>query len=132
MRTINTKEIKSFVVAQIFWLVVFAGFYKLMFRCIGNFTYKESETILRFLVIVVILVGVSIELKKRRNDFSIFVNIVLPYGIYTSLSYFDIRRKTITIVLIVCLIFTLLYSTFVLMQKVKNKRRMKKVLRRKI
>ena len=132
MRTFNTKESKSFVVAQIFWLVVFAAFYKLMFRCIGSFTYKESKTILCFLVFVLILGGVCLELKKRRNDFSIFANLAIPYGIYTSLSYFDIRRRTITIVLIVCLILTLLYSTFVLMQKVKNKRYIKKIFKRRI
>ena len=132
MRTTNTMGIWEFIFNHILYLFIAIIWYKHIFRCLDNFTYKESKMVLTLLIALSIIIGFYIELRKRRNDFSVFVNIMIPYGIYTVLTYFQIKKLTIAIVLCTCSVLSILYALFVLNKRVRHKKKIKKIIKRKI
>lgn len=60
------------------------------------------------------------------------VNLLIPYGIYTVLVYFKIRTGFIVTVLRIVLLISVLYTACILGRKIKNRRRYRVIVKRRI
>ena len=50
-------------------------------------TVKQSKIILWISALVLVAFGYIITMKKRRNNLSLFTNILLPYELYAVVTY---------------------------------------------
>lgn len=132
MKSNNRYSLMEFLLWNILFMAVAFVWYDNLFKCMDNLTYKESRDKLVRLIILFIVLGISLELKKRRNRFSIFINVVFPYGIYTAVVYWDVKDRYIRIVIGTCIVVFITYSILVLMQRAKKKIRVSQLLKRKV
>lgn len=96
MKRNNTLTKSEFFLEQLFWVVVTWLLYKnILFRCVGNYSFTESKIIFLLVLGMACILGILCNIKKDRNDFSVFFNIVTGYGLYTVLTYFQIQRNLI-------------------------------------
>ncbi len=132
MRPNNTKDMWEFIFENILFLIPAIISYRKLFRCIDYCTYKESKIILTVLILVSLIIGICLEYRKRRNSFSIFSNLVIPFGIYTTLAYFSTNKLLISTVLLFCVLLLVAYAMIVMMQKVKRKQCKTRIKRKRI
>lgn len=97
----NTMGKTGFVTSHIFWGLIAMIWYKsLLFRCVGDLSAAQSRMLLLGMVAAFSASGILLEMKKRRNIFSVSVNLLFAYGGYTVLAYRDIRPELITVAFI--------------------------------
>ncbi len=107
MKDIKSKNLIFLLKEHITWAVIaFIWYKKLLFRCIKNIPLLNSMLILLGLLVACVSIGVLLDLKRNRPGRSVFINLMIAYGIYTSLTYLKIRG---------CLIkYTLIGTAFVM------------------
>lgn len=88
MRNINKLSPRAYlfltVVGSFIAMIVYRA---TIFCCLTFNTYKESITKLWLIWGACLVVTYLMTFRRRRNYFSIFANAVLPFGIYTGLTY---------------------------------------------
>lgn len=129
----NILEKWEFVLAHIFYVFITMFWYKnILFRCIGNLSFTESKIILWGLIILCSVIGILLEMKYRRTGGSIAINLLSGYGVYTVLTYYQIRPRMIKMVLVIATIITIAYGVLIFGRKIKNKRKYRKVVKRRM
>lgn len=88
MRNYNIISKAAYVFENVFWAIIsMICFKSILFRCIPGKTLTVSQIALWGLLLIFTTFGLLITFKSRRNNISVFVNIVLPYEIYTLLAF---------------------------------------------
>lgn len=71
-----------------FWgLAAMAWYRNVLFRAIPGIPYTQSKIILWALATICIIVGVILTNVKRRNNFSILINVLTPFEVYAVISF---------------------------------------------
>lgn len=119
-----------FLFQVIFYTAVSMLWYRnLLFRCLPNMTYEKSRMCLWFLIILNVFI--SAFGYVRRGEFSITKMLIIPYGIYTVISYVNSYYQTwICTILWLIFIGCIVCSVLVMIQKIRKKKRSKIILRR--
>lgn len=92
MRNINKLSPKAYLFLSVFSSLVAMIIYRgTIFRCLFMGTYNESKATLWLIWAACLVITYIITRKRRRNYLSLFTNTVLPFGIYTIITYDDIH-----------------------------------------
>lgn len=76
----NTMSKGYYLFEHIFWgILTLIWFNNILFRNIEGLTYDQSRHFLWCTIILSLTVGAAITWKKRRNNLSLFVNVIIPY-----------------------------------------------------
>ena len=80
MRNTNTMRPQKYIGDHLLWLITAMLWYRgVLFTAIPGMTVKQSKIILWIFALVLVAFGYIITMKKRRNNVSLFTNILLPY-----------------------------------------------------
>lgn len=111
----------EYIVECVFCGLISMIWYKnILFRCLENHSYAESRLFLWGLITLSIVVCRFFAFKKNRTYWTLIVALVLPYGMYTILSYHSTLGYMIMCVLLLASLISLLSAIFILARKVKN------------
>ena len=85
----NTMSKGCYLFEHIFWgILTLIWFNNILFRNIEGLTYDQSRHFLWCTIILSLTVGAAITWKKRRNNLSLFVNVIIPYELYSLVAYY--------------------------------------------
>ena len=130
MKRNNTLTKSEFFLEHLFWVVVTWLLYKnILFRCVGNYSFTESKIIFLLVLGMACILGILCNIKKDRNDFSVFFNIVTGYGLYTVLTYFQIQRNLIITVLSITVSISIIIGCYIMQRKIKRRNYFRKTIR---
>lgn len=88
MRNINKLSPKIYLFLTIIVSLTAMIIYRAtIFRCLFSLTYNESKVTLWVIWGACLVVTYLMTRTRRRNNFSVFTNAVLPFGIYTVMAY---------------------------------------------
>ncbi len=133
MKEKNTIGKFEFVLGHIEWAVIAMIWYRnRMFRCIGTLDSKESGRALWLMILVFCIAGICLEFKTRRSGASIMRNLLVAYGLYTAIAYFQIKKTLILVVIAAASVLSMAYALLVLGRRIRNRRNYKRVLLRRI
>lgn len=133
MKNRNTLWKTEYLVETLFWgLLSMFLFRKLLFRCLPHYTLSASKAVLWGIFIVLIIVGVAITYRHRRNNVSLCINVLTPYEIYFIATYKGDMPIYTIVVLGVALFLSVAYLFLVISPRIKNKSRKGTILKRRI
>ena len=117
----NTLTKSEFFLEHILWAIVtWIWFDNFLFRCINTYSYMESKIIFSLVLGITCVLGILCSIRKNRNEVSVFFNLVMGFGIYTVISYFQIRRHLIILLLSIIIAFSFIISSFILQRQIKR------------
>lgn len=129
MKADNSMGKMSFIMEHVYWGFFAILCYKnILFRCMKGYTFRESRIMFGILLVISIVLGICIGIKKRRNEKYVAKNLIFPFGIYTVFAYLPIRKKLIATILAISASVSLLYAILILFRRVKNKRKFLKII----
>lgn len=130
MKRNNTLTKSEFLLEHLFWVIVTWLLYKnILFRCVGNYSFTESKIIFLLVLGMACILGILCNIKKDRNDFSVFFNIVTGYGVYTVLTYFQIHRNLIITVLSITVSISIIIGCYIMQRQIKRRNYIRKTIR---
>lgn len=130
MKRNNTLTKSKFLLEHLFWVFVSWIWYKnILFRCVGNYSFMESKIIFLLVLGMACILGILCNIKKDRNDFSVFFNIVTGYGLYTVLTYFQIQRNLIITVLSITVSLSIVIGCYIMQRQIKRRNYFRKTIR---
>lgn len=133
MQDENTMGKVQFVIEHIIWALMAMLWYKnSLFCCIPNISFGKSKMILWLMILAFSIIGICLRSKKNRNDSGVMVDLLIPYGLYTVITYIRVKKQMIVIVLGIVIILFVMYAFLVLGQKIKNRRYYKRVILRRV
>lgn len=133
MKEKNTMGKFEFVIGHIEWAVIAMIWYRSkMFRCVGTLDSKKSGYVLWLMILAFCIAGICLEFKTRRSGGSILRNLLIAYGLYTAIAYFQIKKTLILVVIVAAGVLSTVYVLLVLGRRIKNKRNYKRVLLRRL
>lgn len=84
----NTMRPQKYIGDHLLWLITAMLWYRgVLFTAIPGMTVNQSKIILWISALVLVAFGYIITMKKRRNNVSLFTNILLPYELYAVVTY---------------------------------------------
>lgn len=126
----NTLTESEFLLEHILWIVVtWVWFKNILFRCIGNYSLTESKIIFFLVLGIACILGIFCNIRKARNDLSVFFNIVTGYGFYTVLTYLKIRRNLIITVLSITVVISIVIGGYIMRSQIKRRNCSRKTIR---
>lgn len=129
----NTRSKGEYALDHILWgLISWLWFTKSLFRNIEGLSYDRSRLILLGTLTASILLGLAVTWKRRRNNLSLFVNLVLPYEIYTLIVYRETAPVLIRILIITSVCLSVIYAVLVLSPHIRAGARKAVVLWRRL
>lgn len=120
MRENNTMSKWGYIFEHAWWCYIAMIWYKMLFMCVPNLSYITSKIILYILLFFGCIYGVTSNIKIRRNNFSMAVNIIIPFGIYTLVVYFHYFKAATILVIAVAILLIALYGTLIFERNIKN------------
>lgn len=88
MRNMNSMRPQKYIIDHLFWMITAMIWYRnILFTAIPDMTVKQSKIILWISALVFIALGCILTMEKRRNDLSLFTNVLFPYELYAIISY---------------------------------------------
>ena len=129
----NTRSKGEYALDHILWgLISWLWFTKSLFRNIEGLSYDRSRLVLLGALTASILLGLAVTWKRRRNNLSLFVNLVLPYEIYTLIVYRETAPVLIRILIITSVCLSVIYAVLVLRPHIRAGARKAVVLWRRL
>lgn len=109
----------EYILTCIFWtLIANLWFKNLIFIHLDGYSVRVSGRILWIIIWISLVVGIAITLRRRRNHVSVAVNVMLPFEIYTVISYSCYYENRIRTILAVTLVFVAIYASLVLFRRI--------------
>lgn len=122
MKRNNTLTKSEFLFEHILWAVIIWIYFKnILFRCIDTYSFTESKIILSLVLAMTCIQGIFCSIRKNRNEISVLFNLVIGYGIYTVISYFEIRRHLIIVVLSITITISFVISSYIMQRQIKHR-----------
>lgn len=129
----NTMSKWEYIIENIVWSVILFMWCKsLFFRCVSNFTYMESFLILGVVLFCVIAIGIRVTWRYGRNYINLFENIVIAWGIFVFISYFDIYKERFLVVGVVTFVITILMTIPIFLRKIKRQDKRNRIIKNRI
>lgn len=129
----NTRSKGEYALDHILWgLISWLWFTKSLFRNIEGLSYDRSRLVLLGTLTASILLGLAVTWKRRRNNLSLFVNLALPYEIYTLIVYRETAPVLIRILIITSACLSVIYTVLVLRPHIRAGARKAVVLWRRL
>lgn len=129
----NTMSKAAYVFENVFWAIIsMIRFKSILFRCIPGKTLTVSQIALWGLLLIFTTVGLLITFKSRRNNISVFVNIVLPYEIYTLLAFGKDMTPLTVAAIVTLFVMCCSYLVMIFSQKIMNEARRRQIVQRRI
>lgn len=120
MKTNNTTTPFGFILDHVIWGAVTLYLYKCLLFCpLGRSTARQSQLVLVLLVASCSLLGIVFQIKRQRNGYRIFFNLMTGLGLYTVLAYGSVRPLLVRTVLIAATVLSAVYTLLALTQKYK-------------
>jgi hypothetical protein len=129
MKANNVHSKKEFIINHSFCAVLAMIAYRLIFRCIDGCSLATSRIILWSMLIVTCVLGITLNIEKRRNDITLAMNLSVCFGLYTVLSYWNIVHRLITVTAIVVAVVAALFGLVVFGRKIRYRDRYSAILR---
>lgn len=130
MTNSNTMSKGYYLFEHISWgIISLIWFNNILFRNIEGLTYDQSRHFLWCAIVFSITVGVVITWKKRRNNLSLFVNVIIPYELYSIIAYFHTASILMWTLIALSLLLSIMYVILVLKPKIRAKARRKAVIK---
>ena len=129
----STQNKAELSIDHFLWLTVsWIWYYALLFRPLWKLSTGMSLLALLSSVIFCQITGICFRMQKSRNSVQSIADIVLGYGIYTSISYFPVGHRLILSVYIISAILGAVCSSRILFRKIRNRRKIRMIIRRRI
>lgn len=126
---INKISVREYICKNIIFLFMsFVWYKRVMLRCLDGMGYFQSKRIFVVVLLSMFVLGVITNKRKNRNWGSIFSNIALPFGVYTLLSYVEVKKKVFVIPLLCAAILSLLLIIVIHGRPVKNRRKRRMIV----
>lgn len=126
----NTMSKGCYLFEHIFWgILTLIWFNNILFRNIEGLTYDQSRHFLWCTIILSLTVGAAITWKKRRNNLSLFVNVIIPYELYSLVAYYHTVCIFTWSLIAVSLLLSIMYVVLVLKPKIRAKARKEAVIK---
>ena len=133
MRNYNIISKAAYVFENVFWAIIsMICFKSILFRCIPGKTLTVSQIALWGLLLIFTTFGLLITFKSRRNNISVFVNIVLPYEIYTLLAFGKDMTPLVVAAIVTSFVMCCSYLVMIFSQKIMNEARRRQIVQRRI
>ncbi len=130
MRNGNAMSEQQFCTIYFLDMLIGIIWYKaLMFRCIRYCSSAVSIGIFVGLLLIFVITGICTDIKKGRNWQNILMNLILGFGSYTILAYFDFRHDLIMVEFKVALVLAGVYAAYTMTGRIRNKRKKSRILR---
>ena len=126
----NTLDTREFITDHVVWSLIVYMWYRLIFRCVGDLSPTASRIILFGIIAAVAFAFGVVEFRKNRNNISLFINLASGYGIYTVITYIQIKTSLIKATVIVAAILSLLSIALIMLRRIKNKKRIQRIMLR--
>lgn len=101
----------------------------LLFKGIASLTYMQSLAVLHVMMALSLVTGFISTWKKRRNLFSMFVNILLPLIAYNVIARMGENSAVLLVAIGMTAVFTALYIMFILGQRIHEGSDKKRILK---
>ena len=121
------KEAKDFVIQTIWIVFTWSWYQDSLFTSLGSLSRTESRYVLAGCIFICCIIAMFIQFNLS-SDINLFLHILIGYGLYTSVSYFFVKKKLIFVVLIISVMLTILYAALIFSRKIKNKEKTKRIL----
>ncbi len=129
----NTQSKGEYLTNNIFYCVLSFIWYKTsILRSMPNQTRANSVLVLVIMIGLSLAVGIPAGWKKHRNNFSVFANIALPFGLYNLITYYKTLPVLCTVITVVSLLLSLVYFCVILSRKIRNPEYSSEIIRKRI
>ncbi|MPM07776.1 hypothetical protein SDC9_54084 [bioreactor metagenome] len=133
MRDGNTMSKTGYILEHAFWGLLASVIYEYAcFRCALGMGFAASRLLLWGLMASFSALGIALTWGRRRNHLSMFVNLVLPAQLYTTLSYWPDMKRPFMAVGAAAGIAAFAYFLTVMCRKIENRGRCGAVLMRRL
>lgn len=126
----NTIDKKSYLIFSIICSIPAFIWYNLFFRSLSWCTYEQSRGVLLLIIVFVTVINFTLTLERERTYLSLLTMIVLPYGIYTWMSYSDKERVLVLISIIATVILVVVNVGLVIANRIIHKKSIEYILRK--
>ncbi|MBR5974593.1 MAG: hypothetical protein IK020_05350 [Clostridiales bacterium] len=104
----NSLYIYISLIIHTFWVITFWIWYRIiLFRCLPHHSLHESKCILIGLVICTSIIGMTIDVTYKKDGYFPFLNPIIGFGMYASMSYMFLHSRLVIISLITCCIISI-------------------------
>lgn len=128
MNNKNTMGRLEFCVEHLIWSVLAFMWYRVIFRCIGDCSLAISRLVLFGSVVTVSVLFGVIEFRRARNGFSVFLNLVTGYGLYTVLAYMQFKKVLVQVSLLTAACLSVVCAVYIMTRRIRNKKNFKKII----
>ena len=119
MRDKNTLEPMEYIESNLFWVALTMFWYRsIFFVSLPGRTAVWSKNFLWVIVAAFVAGGCSLTFKERRNYLSTAITVLLPYELYTCLSYVDCVPKSVWGAVIISVIVTTAFFLWPIVQRI--------------
>lgn len=129
----NTLSIWHFTCASVvFGAILNIAYRNMFFKKVFELDFTKSYIILLVLTFGVMIINFIVSGKYARNEIAVAATAIIPYGVYSAMSYFRYMRTTFIWIIILCLIAAAVYIGMVVSRKIRNENIRGKIIRRRI
>ena len=129
----NTIDKIAYIIEHVICnFIMFLWYRVILFRCIDNATYLETAFIILLIVLIVNGICIFSTWKNDRNYISLIENLSLAWGVIVIFEYVDVLKNRILNIAAIAVIISVLMTLLILCRKIKNKRRKRQILIRRM
>ena len=126
----NTISKWGYIFDHIFWGVLsMVWFNNILFRNVDGLTFNQSRLFLLLALIVSATLGIVFTWEKRRNNLSLFVNIIMPYELYSFISYRHTAPVLMWSLAALSLLLSITYMVLIFKPNIRATARKKAIIR---
>lgn len=133
MKDKSTMSLGAYLFDCLFYMAIAMICYKnLLFRCLPGRTCDESKTVLWVMIGLSILICAFALNRSMRTGWTVTTALVVPFGLYTVLTYIKTVGNWMLIVLASAVTLSVIYTVLLMIRKIKNRRNKGKVIKRRL
>ena len=133
MKDKSTMSLGAYLFDCLFYTAIAMICYKnLLFRCLPGRTCDESKTVLWVMIGLSILICAFALNRSMRTGWTVTTALVVPFGLYTVLTYIRTVGNWMLIVLASAVTLSVIYTVLLMIRKIKNRRNKGKVIKRRL
>ena len=133
MKDKSTMSLRAYLFDCLFYMAIAMICYKnLLFRCLPGRTCDESKTVLWVMIGLSILICAFALNRSMRTGWTVTTALVVPFGLYTVLTYIKTVGNWMLIVLASAVTLSVIYTVLLMIRKIKNRRNKGKVIKRRL
>ncbi|MDO5410431.1 MAG: hypothetical protein Q4F21_08260 [Lachnospiraceae bacterium] len=108
-------------------IIVMIQYKILFFRPLPGRSYTESMDFLRVMFFASIILN-TLLFRYRKTNWTIAISLLLPLGVFTSITYQKTVGPLIRISIIVAVSLSVIYTIYLMSKKIKNRKNVRKIL----